>query len=86
MAVKRQRKIRCLADTDCQGTIEVRYMTYPLKVGKKTIVAVNHSVICCSVLPVASLYGRLSLAARGHGVGRGATESPPYSAFTTDHV
>jgi hypothetical protein len=48
--------------------------------------AVNNSVICCSVLLVASLYGRLSLAARGHGGGRGATESPPYSAFTTDHV
>jgi hypothetical protein len=53
---------------------------------EKIFVAVNHSVIRCSGVPLASLYGRLSLAARGHGGGRGATESPPYRAFPTDHV
>jgi hypothetical protein len=44
------------------------------------------SIIRCSVSPEASLYGRLSLAARGHGGGREATVSLPYRAFTTDHL
>jgi YgiT-type zinc finger domain-containing protein len=47
MAVNRGRKIRCLADTDCQGTIEVQHITYPLKVGKKTILVPDVEVWVC---------------------------------------
>jgi len=37
MAMNKQKRRRCLADTDCQGTVEVQHITYPLKIGKKII-------------------------------------------------
>jgi YgiT-type zinc finger domain-containing protein len=47
MAVNKQKRIRCLADTGCQGTIEVQHITYPLKVGKKTIEVPDVEVWVC---------------------------------------
>jgi YgiT-type zinc finger domain-containing protein len=47
MAMKKQKSRRCLADTDCQGTVEVQHMTYPLKVGKKTIEVPDVEVWVC---------------------------------------
>ncbi|MBI3950070.1 MAG: toxin-antitoxin system HicB family antitoxin [Acidobacteria bacterium] len=47
MADKKRKRRRCLADTDCQGTVEIQSVTYPLKVGKKTIEVPNVEVWVC---------------------------------------